>query len=287
MSNKNLRNYFKKAEKEGWAIGHFNISNLETLKAIFQAAKNLKSPVIIGTSESESGFLGMKQAAALVKSLREENNFPIFLNLDHGKNFLYIKKAVDAGYDMVHFDGSSLPLKKNIKIAKKVVAYAKDKKVLVEGEVGVISGSSTILKKALKIRERDLTNPEEAEVFLKETKVNVLAVNVGTFHGMKASGKNPRIDLERLKEIKKKIGDTPLVLHGGSGTPKQDIKKAVKIGISDIHINTELRVAFTGSLRKVLKGGEIVPYKYMPEVIEKVQKIVEEKIKLFGSRNKI
>jgi len=124
-------------------------------------------------------------------------------------------------------------------------------------------------------------------VFLKETKVNVLAVNVGTFHGMKASGKNPRIDLERLKKIKKKIGHTPLVLHGGSGTPKQDIKKAVKIGISDIHINTELRLAFTESLKKILEGNEIVPYKYMPKVIEKVQKIVEEKIKLFGSCNKI
>jgi len=285
-----IRDYFKKAQKEKWAIGQFNISNLETLRAIVKAAQNLKSPVIIGTSEGESKFIGLREAVALVGSFRKEYKLPIFLNLDHGKNFDYIKEVIDSGYDAVHFDGSKLSLEENIGITKKVVEYGRKKKVFIEGEVGFIAGASEILKEIPEMREEDLTSPEEALKFIKETKTDSLAINVGTFHGMGVSGKDPNINLKRLKEIKDKVGEKVfLVLHGGSGTQKEDIKKAIELGIVKININTELRVAFINALGKSLKEKpeEIAPYKYLPEVIEAVQKTVEDKIRIFGSANKI
>ena len=285
-----LKNYFQKAQKEGWAIGQFNISNLETLRAIVQVAQKLKSPVIIGTSEGESKFLGLKQSVTLVQSFKNETGLPIFLNLDHGKSFEYIKEAVEAGYDSVHFDGSILSLEENIKTTKEIVDYAHKKGVLVEGEVGFIAGASELLERAPEIKEEDLTNPEDALRFIKETGVDSLAVNIGTFHGIEASGRNPHINLQRLREIKEKVGDRVfLVLHGGSGTPEEDIKEAIKLGIVKININTELRLAFTNTLKQVLAENPegTTPYKYMPKVMEAVQKVVEDKIKLFGSDNKI
>jgi len=285
-----IRDYFKKAQKEKWAIGQFNISNLETLRAIIKAAQNLKSPVIIGTSEGESKFIGSKEAVALVGSFRKEYKLPVFLNLDHGKDFDYIKEVIDSGYDAVHFDGSKLSLKENIEMTKKVVEYGHKKKVFVEGEVGFITGASEILKEIPEIREEDLTSPEEALEFIKETKIDSLAINVGTFHGMGVSGKDPNINLKRLKDIKDKVGEKVfLVLHGGSGTQEKDIKEAIELGIVKININTELRAAFTNALGESMKDKpeEITPYKYLPEAIEAVQKIVEDKIKLFGSINKI
>jgi len=278
----NLINYLKRAKREGWAVGQFNVSNLETMKAVVAASEKEKSPVIVGTSEGESSFLGLKEAVALVKVFKEKG-VSLFLHLDHGKTFDYIKKAVDAGYDSVHFDGSKLPLKENISITKKVMAYCKKRGVQVEGEVGSIGGSSTVLKEIPKL---SLTEAKEAERFVKETKVDSLAVSVGNFHGVSSSG-NPEIDFLRLKEISKAVKDTPLVLHGGSGIPGQSIKKAIGLGMSKVNVNTDLRVAYTETLRDVLKSGEIVPYKYMPRVIAKVQKIVEDKITLFQSKNKI
>jgi len=269
MPNK-IKYYLERARNEGWAIGHFNISNLETLRAIVQAAQKMQSPVLIGTSEGESKFLGLKQAVALVKTFQEETGLPVFLNLDHGKSFEYIKEAADAGYDAVHFDGSELPLEENIKITREIVKIAKKKGVLVEGEVGVIGG--------------ELTDPKEAGEFARETGIDDLAVNIGTWHGQ---GEKTGINFDRLKEIKTAVKNIPLVLHGGSGVPAEHIKEAIKLGINLIRINTELRSAFTNTLKKALQGDEIVPYKYMPAVIEAVQKVVEEKIKLFGSENKV
>lgn len=285
-----LKDYFQKAQKDKWAIGQFNISNLETLKAIIQAAQNLQSPVIIGTSEGESGFLGLRQAVALVKSFKEETGFPVFLNLDHGKTLDYIKEAIDSGYEAVHFDGSRLSLKENIEITKEVAAYGHNKGVWVEGEVGMIKGSSEIHKEKIAVKKEDLTDPDEALEFVKETGVDSLAINIGLFHGVDVFGKKPAVNFERLKEIKEKVGErASLVLHGGSGVSEKDIKAAIELGIKKININTELRLAFTNSLKNVLKEKqeETTPYRYMPDVIEAVKKVVEEKIKLFGSANKI
>jgi fructose-bisphosphate aldolase class II len=278
---KNLKFYLKRAEKEKWAIGQFNFSNLKILKAIIEAAKKKKAPIIVGTSEGESKSIGILQTVALVESYRKETGLPIFLNLDHGKSFDYIKKAIDVGYDAVHFDGSKFSLKDNIEITKRVVKYARKRGVLVEGEVGVVGSVSK--------KKGRLTNPLDALEFIKETEIDSLAVAIGNLHGMRSSGINPALNLERLKEIKKRVGKTPLVLHGGSGTSFKDIKSAIRLGIVKININTELRIAYTNTLKKVLKKKpkEITPYKYIPEVIKAVEKVVEEKIKLFGSVNKI
>lgn len=271
----NLKYYLKKAEKENWAMGQFNFSNLIMLEAIIRAGKNLKSPLVVGTSEGDSRFVGLVQAAALAESYKQETRLPIFLHLDHGKSLAYIKEAIKAGYDSVHFDGSELPLKKNIEITKKVVAFARKRNILVEGEVGVIGGK--------------LANAEEVEKFARETNVDILAVNIGTFHGIKSPKGNPHINLQRLREIKAKIGSLPLVMHGGSGTPREDIKKALKLGVAKVIISTEIRMAYSNTLRRVLKAKpkEIVPYKFLTEVIDEIEKVVEGKMKLFGSANKI
>lgn len=275
---------------EHWAIGQFNFSDLSQLEGIIEAAKNLKTPVILGTSEGESRFLGLKQAVDLKKSFQVETGLPIFLNLDHGKSFEYIQKAIELGYDMVHFDGSNLPLKKNIAETKNVVNYARKFGVLVEGEVGIIGNeSSKIYEEKFEIRKEDLTQPKEAVEYVKETDVECLAVFIGNFHGTTIPGGTPMLDIARLKEIKKATKDKFLVLHGGSGTAASDLKKAIKSGIVKININTDLRIAYTHTLKKVLEESpkEITPYKYLPEAIKAVQKVVEEKIKIFGSKNRI
>ncbi len=289
MPGKILKNYLKKAQKDRWAIGQFNVSNLETLRAVVSAARSLKSPVIIGTSEKESEFLGLAEMAALIKTIRQESGLPVFLNLDHGKSFGYIKKAMAAGYDAVHFDGSALSLEKNASLTKKVVAFAKRKGISVEGEVGQIAGSSRLLKSAPRIKKEDLAVPEKVLKFVKKTRVDRVAVNVGSFHGVAKLGRE-KIDFKLLDEIKRKIGGRAvLVLHGGSGISEKQIKRAIKSGIVKININTELRLAFTRALKKALKKypREVVPYKYMPDVISSVRKVVEKKIRLFRSNNKI
>lgn len=291
MPDKNLIfKILRLAQQEKFAVGQFNISNFETAKAVVQAAQKQQSPVIIGTSEGESKFIGLDQAVALIESFRKKTGLPIFLNLDHGKSLDYIKEASDSGYDAVHFDGSKLSLEENIKIAKETVKYAHQKGILTEGEINFIAGTSEALEKIPEIKKEDLTDPKEALRFITETEVDSLAINIGTFHGMDAFNKNPHINLQRLKEIKNAVGDKAfLVLHGGSGTPEEDIRKAIESGIVKININTELRTAFTNTLKKVLEENpkETTPYKYMPKVIEDIQRVVEEKIQLFGSANKI
>lgn len=279
---------FQKARKEGWAIGQFNVSNLEAMRAVFAAAQQLKSPVIIGTSEGESKFMGLDQASALARAFEKETGVPAILNLDHAANLDYITKAIAAGYDAIHFDGSKLDLSENIKMTSQIVSLCHKKGVLAEGEIDLMPGFSKILEKAPE--NIALTDPSTAEKFIKATKVDSLAVNVGTFHGVDISEKDAPIDFARLAEIKKIINDKAfLVLHGGSGVADNDIQNAIKSGIVKININTDLRIAFTRTLKAVLDNNpnETTPYKYMPPVIMAVQKIVEQKIMTFGSANRI
>jgi fructose-bisphosphate aldolase class II len=284
----NLKYYLEKAEKEKFAIGQFNFSDFSQMKAIIGKCVELKSPVILGTSEGESKFFGIEEAVVLRDVLRKKTGLPIFLNLDHGKTFEYLKQAMDAGYDMVHFDGSKLPLDENIKIAKEVVKYAHKKGILVEGEVGKIgTDASRLYSEKFEIKEEDLTKPEDAYRFLKETGVNLLAISMGNFHGIEISGVDPNLRLDVLKAVKEKVGDALLVLHGGSGTPEDDIKQAIQMGIVKININTELRLAFSGNLRRALSNPEeIVPYKFLADAIFSVGKVVGLKIAIFGSENK-
>jgi len=287
---KSLKHYLKKAQEQHFAIGQFNFSDFTQMKAILASTERMKSPVILGTSEGESKFFGLEEAVALKNVLIKKTGLPIFLNLDHGKSFGYLKEAIDTGYDMVHFDGSKLPLGENIKITKEVVKYAKWRGVLVEGEVGVIgTDSSKLYSEKFEIKEEDLTKPEDAEKFVNETKADLLAVSIGTFHGIDVSGVCPNLRLDILKKIKEKTGKIALVLHGGSGTPEDDIKEAIKLGVVKININTELRVAFSGNLRRFLDNNpeEVVPYKFLADAKNSVERVVEIKIGLFGSAGKV
>jgi fructose-bisphosphate aldolase class II len=284
---KNLKSYFQKAHDEKFAIPQFNFSDLTQVKGIIAVAEKVKSPVILGTSEGESKFFGIEEAVAIRNVLRRRTGLPIFLNLDHGKSFDYLKKAVDAGYDMVHFDGSKLPLEENIKISREVVRYAHWRGALVEGEVGKIgTDSSRLYEEKFEIKEDDLTKPVEAKDFLEKTGVNLLAVSMGNFHGIEASGICPNLRIDILESIKKEAGEMVLmVLHGGSGTMEEDVKKAITAGIVKININTELRLAFSGNLRRALTENleEIVPYKFLAQAQKSVEKVVGFKIDLFGS----
>lgn len=303
-----LRHYLKKAHQEHFAIGQFNFSTFEQVRGIIAAAQQLKTPIILGTSEGESKFVGLQEAVAMRDALRKKTKLPIFLNLDHGKSFDYLKEAITAGYDMVHFDGSKLSLEENIKTSREVVKFAKWRGVVVEGEVGRFgTDASKLYTEKFEIKEEDLTKPEDAKRYVKETGVDMLAVSIGTFHGLDITGISPNIRLDRLKAINEALrqaqaigseshqarrGKTKpigLVLHGGSGTPEGDIKKAIENGIVKININTETRLAFSNALRETLLENkeEITPYKYLLKPIEAVQRVIEEKIMLFGSRGKV
>ncbi len=294
MDAKNLKDYLKQAHSEGFAIGQFNFSTNEQLKAIAQAALKLSAPVIVGTSPGETDFIGIEQAVAMVQgqkraALKEGKRLAMFLNLDHAKSLETIKRAIDSGYDAVHFDGSNFPFEQNVKITKQVVALAKKNSVVVEGEVGQIgTESSRAYYEKFIIQEETLTKPSQAKEFVALTKVDILAVNVGSFHGIQRTGQNPHLKLWLLRDIHEALEDVPLVLHGSSGTPIEDIKKAISFGVNKINVNTDLRIAFTKALRKFLEQNpeEIAPYKYLALAIQDMQKIVEEKIILFGSANK-
>lgn len=277
----------KEAEKNKTAVGHFNISDTEMLKGIFSAARKLKLPVIIGTSEGERDFMGVHQAVALVKSLREEYNYPIFLNADHTYSFEKVKEAIDAGYDAVIFDGAKLPIEENIKITKQCVEYAKsvNPDIVVEGELGYIGTSSKLLDEIPEgVSAENLTTAEEARNFVAETGVDLFSPSVGNIHGMLKYANNPNLNINRIKEIKKAI-NVPLVLHGGSGISDEDFTNAIKAGISIIHINTELRLAHRDAVKFSLQenSDELAPYKFMKPAVEVVQKVVEKRLKLFNN----
>ena len=286
-----LRDVINQAEKKKVAVGHFNISNIEGLWGIFRAAKGLDLPVIIGTSEGERKFIGPKQVVALVKSLREESasggNYPIFINADHCYSFDSVKEAVDAGYDAVIFDGAKLPIDENIKITKQCVEYAKsvNRDIVVEGELGYIGESSKLLDEIPEgVSAENLTTSEQARDFVAETGVNLFSPSVGNIHGMLKHAHNPNLNIERIKEIKKAV-NIPLVLHGGSGISDQDFVDGVKAGISVVHINTEIRLAYRDAVKLSLQENpdEIAPYKFMRPAVEAVQKVVEKRLKLFSN----
>lgn len=277
-----------KAKNEGYALGAFNAGNVELVKAIEEAAKNQQSPVIIETSAREAEHFGTKNFLDVVKNFRQETNLPILTNFDHGPGLEECRGAIEAGYSLVHFDGSSLPYEENVKITKALVEEAHQKGTLVEAEIDKILGESSAHEEDAESIQAsgNYTDPEKAADFVSQTRCDILAIFIGNLHGTYPSP--PRLDLERLRMIFKKV-PCFFSLHGGSGLLEEDIKQAVKIGrIVKVNVNTELRVAYRQTLENVLKGSEEVAiYKIMPPVVAAVQKVVEEKIKLFGSANKI
>lgn len=286
----NLNDYLKRALQEGWATGHFNASESDQFRAIAEAAKELGSIAIIGTSEGEARHIGYFEAVALRNAFRKELGIPIFLNSDHHKSMEAAKKAVDAGYDSIHIDLSAETNEKNVSGTKAIVEYAKNKnsQISVEGELGYLRGESKIEKEKIIIRPEDLTNPDTAGDFVKKTGINRLAVAVGNIHGL--SMDEPALDIERIKKIREVVPkNVALVLHGGSGIPDEQIKAAIAAGISNIHINTDLRVAYAEALRKEFSKNpeEVAPYKFDSAASEAVKKIVKEKLELFGAKNRI
>ena len=282
---KTLKQYFAQAAREGWAVPHFNFSNLEQLQAIVEAAKEMRAPVLVGTSESERAFIGIEQAVSLVKSLQKQG-IAVFLNADHCRTIESAKEAINAGYDSVHIDLSKKSFAENVKGTAQVVKYAA-KKVQVEGELGyLVTDSSKVYKEKIVIPEESYTKVEEAKRFVRETGIDRLAPAIGTIHGISENKLSLRLDLAR--ELSKALGkDVTLVLHGGSGVSEKDIKDVIKAGFSNIHVSTELRVAYTNALRKALKEApeESTPYKYLHYPKEAVVKLVKSKMRLFRAEN--
>jgi fructose-bisphosphate aldolase, class II len=272
------------------ALGHFNVAGLVFLKAVFQAAHELNAPVLVGASEGEREFAGTRQLAALVRSLREEFDYPIFLNADHTHSLAKAMEAVKAGFDAVVFDLSSLPLEENARQTREAVEALKsiNPAVLVEGEIGDIGTGSDIHEDAPRPAQ-PLTTPSEASEFVTETQVDILAPAVGNSHGMRKSmitGHDKKhLDIERIREIKKAVG-VPLTLHGGSGTSDADFQAAIRAGINIVHINTELRVAWRRGLEQGLAGrkDEVVPYKILPFAVTAVQQVVSSRLQLFTNQ---
>lgn len=286
-----MKEYFKRTISEKWAMGHFNFSEDDALRAIVESATELKTSIFVGTSENERKHIGTKEAIALVKAFREEFGIPIFLNADHHKNFEAVKETVDAGYDAILADFSALPFEENIKMTRQCVEYAKSKnpEIIVEGELGYVRGESKIQTEVIEIKPEDLTKPEEAARFVKETGIDLLAPAVGNIHGIVTSSPET-IDIQRIGDIKKAIGENIyVVLHGGSGLSELEFKNAISAGVSMVHINTEVRVAFTESLRKTLQEmpEETTPYKVMDPSVEAMKKVISEKLKIFGSINRL
>lgn len=290
-----MKEILKKAQVGKYAIGSFNFSTAEVLKAIVSAAKELSSPIIISTSEGEGEFIGMAEAAALVGAWRHGTKLPIILNLDHGKSLDSVKKAIEAGYDAIHFDGSELSYDENIAQTRAIVNYIRDierkydQEIIVEGELGYLRGSSSVHEEVLEIKPEDLTSPEQAKDFVERTGVDSLAIVIGNAHGVFLKSEE-RLDLERLAQISKMLDDRVfLVLHGGSGIPAEDIKKSIELGIVKINVNTELRVAYKEGIEKEMeeKPAETTPYKILQPSFEAVKSVVGEKIKLFGSDGKL
>lgn len=285
-----LREWHIRAMEESWAVPHFNISDAVTLRAICIAAKNLKSPVMIGTSEGEAVFIGSRQVVSLIEAFREELGIPIFLNADHHKSVEAAKRAVDAGYDSIHIDLSRETNEKNFSGTKEIVEYAKSKNaaISVEGELGYLpTESSKIYKEVVTIDPESLTKPEEAAEFVQKTGIDRFAPAIGNLHGIAAN--EPSLDFELMRAIRNVLSrDVALVLHGGSGIPDEDIKKAIRVGINNIHINTEIRIAYHQALKDFFTQNpeETTPYKFLAPAMDAMQKNIEEKLRLFGAVGK-
>ncbi len=278
-----LKECIASAKSRGVAIGHFNISNSDGFWAVVLGAKELKLPVIIGVSEGERDFIGVREIAAMVKSYREATGQPVFLNADHTYSFDRVKEVIDIGYDSVIFDGTELSMEENVAITKKCVEYARsvNPNIIVEAEIGFIGKSSKILDSIPDGAQR-LTTVDEAIDFVRQTGVDMLAPAVGNIHGI-VKGGEPDLNIERISEISKAV-NIPLVLHGASGNSNSDIINAISAGINIVHINTELRVAYKSGLVKALQDNpeEISPYKYLKSARQSMQKVVEGKLKLFN-----
>ncbi|MBR2495105.1 class II fructose-bisphosphate aldolase [Helicobacter sp.] len=298
----------QKAHKEGYGVGAFNFVNFEMLNSIFMAANEAKSPIIVQASEGAIKYMGIDMAVGLVKILSNRYpHIPVALHLDHGTSFESCKKAVDAGFTSVMIDASHHPFKENLETTKEVVQYAHSKGVSVEAELGRLMG----IEDNISVDEKDavLINPDEAEEFVKATKVDYLAPAIGTSHGAFKFKGEPKLDFERLKEVKRRT-NIPLVLHGASaipdyvresflatggdlkgskGVPFAFLQEAVKGGINKVNIDTDLRIAFIAEVRKVANADntQFDLRKFFTPAMESITKVMVERMGVLGSAGKM
>ena len=283
----NVREMMKKAEREHYAVGHFNINNLEWTKCVLQVAEETKTPVILGVSEGAAKYMcGFKVVADMVKAMIESLNItvPVALHLDHG-SYEGAKKALEAGFSSVMFDGSHYPIEENIEKTKEIIALANSLGCTVEAEVGAIGGEEDGV-----VGSGEVADPKECAL-IASLGVDILAAGIGNIHG-KYPANWKGLDFETLESIKNTVGDMPLVLHGGTGIPADMIKKAISLGVCKINVNTECQLAFQEEIRKYIEAGKDLqgkgfdPRKLLAPGCDGIKRVVREKMELFGSSGK-
>lgn len=290
------------ARQRAYAVGAFNINNLETILAVSEAAVEEKSPAIVAVTPSAIKYAGLPYISKIAKTAAELSAVPMSLHLDHGEDFDTVSKCIEAGFTSVMIDGSHLKFEENITLTKRVVDLAHPRGVAVEAELGRLAG---VEEKTVEEKEAILTDPDSAKEFVERTGVDALAVAVGTSHGAYKFKAEPKLDFERLKAISDRVY-IPLVLHGASsvpawliekaskygaelggakGIPEDHIKKAISMGIAKINIDTDLRLSFTATVREVLANSpkEFDPRKILGPAKEAMKEVVRGKMRLFGS----
>lgn len=275
-----MNEFLPKAKEKKFAVGQFNMNNLEFAQAIVDAATELKSPFIYGVSEGALKYMGIEFTVAIAEAAAKKSGLPIALHLDHGSSFEVAMACIRAGFSSVMFDGSHHPFEENIRMTKEIVKAAHAMGVSVEGELGTIGGVEDDI--SVDEESASLAKPEEAIRFYEETGVDALAIAVGTAHGMYKGEPNIRFDI--IEEVASKI-PVPIVLHGGSGVPDEAIRKAIEKGVGKINVNTENQVACTDTIREVLANNSSVydPRKYLGPARDAMVEVVKAKIELFGS----
>ena len=301
MSLVNTKKMFQKAYKYGYAIGAFNVNNMEIIQGIVKAADELKSPIILQASSGARKYAGSLYLKKLVEAAVESTDIPIALHLDHGDSFELCKNCIDSGFTSVMIDGSSLEYEKNIEITKKVCEYAHKYDVTVEGELGSLSGIEDSV--SVEAEKAFYTNPEQVEDFVKQTGVDSLAIAIGTSHGAYKfkPNQNPNLRFDILEEIQLKLPNFPIVLHGASsvvpdfvdeinnfggklgnaiGIPEEMLKKAASMSVCKINVDSDLRLAMTAKIRKNLyeHPENFDPRKYLSCARDAITEIVKHKI---------
>ena len=277
----------QKAKAGHYAVGQFNINNLEWTKSILLTAQELNSPVILGVSEGAGKYMtGFKTVAAMVKAMIEELNItvPVALHLDHG-SYEGCLKCVEAGFSSIMFDGSHYPIDENVTKTKELVKLAHDKGISIEAEVGSIGGEEDGV-----VGMGECADPQECKS-IADLGIDMLAAGIGNIHG-KYPANWAGLSFETLDAIQKLTGDMPLVLHGGTGIPEDMIKKAISLGVAKINVNTECQLSFADATRKYIEAGKDLegkgfdPRKLLAPGAEAIKATVKEKMELFGSVNK-
>ncbi|MGP8321157.1 MAG: class II fructose-1,6-bisphosphate aldolase [Methanosarcinaceae archaeon] len=270
------------ANEDGYAVGAFNINNMEIAQAIVTTASEMNAPVILAASQGAISYAGIEYLEAIAKIAASKTDTPVTLHLDHGTDFDVILQCIRHGFTSIMIDGSHLPFEENVAITKRVVDVAHPCGISVEAELGRLVG----VEDNISVDEKDsvFTHPDEAVRFVEATDVDSLAVAIGSAHGIYKG--EPKLDFGRLEKIDNKI-DIPLVLHGASGIPEDSIIKAVKLGINKINIDTELRLAFRDAVREVVTKSDVYdPRKICGPARDAIKEVVRYKIGIFGSEGK-